>query len=284
MPSERVLIPPGRVWLATGEVGVEGFCIDRRPVSRARYGEYLKAMKRDGPGGTRLDPVRVSPDEAQAFAAWAGGELPSEAQWQLAMCGFDEGGGFEQGSRSVFDLEGTGEWELTRTPHERGRVVRGGAWRDRPGEPARFAHRSWEVEAAADLVFRLVTPKTPQAPARWLPVGRLGDGPDERFTSAHFRRCVALQALHNEPRVRHLEPEGDDAWRFETASPGFYGLELSPRGARLEHSRHAPGPLSVRNFLRTWTELTGPAWQPAALPEFLAEVLRRFEPCRDDLT
>ena len=58
-----------------------------------------------GPGSTlegleQHPVVHVSFDDAQAFAAWAGKQLPTEAQWELAARGGLEGGPFVWGTEA----------------------------------------------------------------------------------------------------------------------------------------------------------------------------------------
>jgi gamma-glutamyl hercynylcysteine S-oxide synthase len=89
-------------------VDIEPFWIDRTPVSNADYMTYLEETgaeppmywERDGEGGwvrtamgrsEAVDPqlpvIHVSWDEADAFARWAGKQLPTELEWEAAAQG-----------------------------------------------------------------------------------------------------------------------------------------------------------------------------------------------------
>lgn len=76
-------------------VGMTGFFIDRDPVTNADYREYMRATGAEAPPfmsdaefGKRDHPVvGVTWAEAEAYAQWLGGSLPSESQWELAAKG-----------------------------------------------------------------------------------------------------------------------------------------------------------------------------------------------------
>jgi formylglycine-generating enzyme required for sulfatase activity/tRNA A-37 threonylcarbamoyl transferase component Bud32 len=94
-----VFVPPGTARIGDGalgsEVALDGFFIDTREVTNGQYLQFCAQVQ----GGWRwpsysleqapadLPVVDVTFYDALAYAAWAGKELPSEAQWARAAYG-----------------------------------------------------------------------------------------------------------------------------------------------------------------------------------------------------
>jgi len=77
------------------EAHVRAFYIDRYPVTVGQYGEFLEATGHAEPrfweakelSGDQQPVVGVSLEDARAYAAWCGKQLPTEAQWEFAARG-----------------------------------------------------------------------------------------------------------------------------------------------------------------------------------------------------
>ncbi|MGO8672689.1 MAG: formylglycine-generating enzyme family protein [Capsulimonadaceae bacterium] len=107
--AELVYVPAGEFtmgsldsepWLIDShpphEVALDGFYIDRNLVTVARYRKFCDATGRPMPPAPEwgwrngdYPMVDVTWDDAQAYAQWAGGSLPTEAQWEKAAQGTD---------------------------------------------------------------------------------------------------------------------------------------------------------------------------------------------------
>ena len=101
------------------EVHVDGFWIDRFPVTHHEYLGYVQQSGAaalpdwpdEGPGAALADyPVeRVTWNEARDYAAWCGKRLPTEAEWEKAARGDDArewpwGPTFLEGNVNVWDV------------------------------------------------------------------------------------------------------------------------------------------------------------------------------------
>lgn len=141
--AQAIIIP--------GAGKVAPFRIDRRLVTQGEYSAYTLEVAGSLPprmGGEPSAPaVFLTAEEAAGFARWRGGRLATDAEWERASLHVD--------GVSAFGVERFAEvWELTSTAN----IVRGGRWRDRPGEPAQLENRSTEVNPARDVGFRCAYP------------------------------------------------------------------------------------------------------------------------------
>jgi formylglycine-generating enzyme required for sulfatase activity len=79
-------------------VDLDAFWIDKTEVTNAQYQKCVEAGACQEPAcwengdlnGADQPVVCVTWDDAQAYAAWAGGRLPTEAEWEKAARGTDE--------------------------------------------------------------------------------------------------------------------------------------------------------------------------------------------------
>lgn len=220
IPEGMVYVPPGP-FVMGGPDGLqaqiarleEGFFIGRHPVTNAQYRRFVEAgcynkreywsdegwQRKRTEGWTEPrhwnrsefnqpdHPVLgVSWYEAEAYARWAGGRLPTEQEWEKAARGIDGReypwgewadwrcnseeagigrttpvGQFSPEGDSVYGLQDAAGnvWEWTATAKGGDRVLRGGAWDHRRGS-ARCVARNWSDPDISyyNFGFRLVSP------------------------------------------------------------------------------------------------------------------------------
>jgi len=104
-----VTVPGGRYWIGSAdiaeaeasnpphEVELSPYRMALTPVTNEEYLAFVRATGAPMPshltdprfGGPRHPVVGVSWDDAEAFCAWVGGGLPTEAQWEAAARGHE---------------------------------------------------------------------------------------------------------------------------------------------------------------------------------------------------
>lgn len=134
----------------------ESLLVDIRPVTCAEYARFLIATEHVPPArwSGPVPPVssddqpmtEVTAHDAIAYARWAGKRLPTNDEWEHAVR-----------TLGPEALAVSSVWEWTASGFKSfGWVVRGGAWRNRSGEAARWENQSFEAGPAPDVGFRCV--------------------------------------------------------------------------------------------------------------------------------
>jgi formylglycine-generating enzyme len=114
-------------------IELTGYWIYRNEVTNAQYAQFLDATGRPAPkdwADLRMRPelpvAFVTWDDAAAYASWAGGQLPTEAQWEYAARG-PEGRLFPWGN------EWQRTWCVTAEYHAQQPITDGNAWQNWSG-------------------------------------------------------------------------------------------------------------------------------------------------------
>jgi gamma-glutamyl hercynylcysteine S-oxide synthase len=148
---------------------VGAFAIASHPVRNADYARFVAAGGRlpkgwrEGSVGWerirfgRVEPVpgdepvqHVSHHDAEAFAAWAGGRLPTEAEWERAAPSLSHAGQVWEWTSSTFEAYPGfeafpyGGYSATFLGCPQYRVLRGGSWATHP-IVGRRTFRNWDV-------------------------------------------------------------------------------------------------------------------------------------------
>ena len=87
-------VQPDDYHVATNQIQLPGFWIDRLPVTNAQYKAFVESTGQSAPAGWRAGafppgsanyPVAgLTWNDAAAFCAWVNKRLPSEAEWEVA--------------------------------------------------------------------------------------------------------------------------------------------------------------------------------------------------------
>lgn len=141
--GEVVPVPAGEFQFGANKakVTLPEFSIDRTEVSNRAYAEFAQATGVPAPAGSpELPVVNVTFDQAKAFCAWAGKQLPNEQQWEKAARGTD-GRSYPWGSEMKAELAAVKENPLvTNGPLPVGSLTAGQS----PASAVNMAGNVWE--------------------------------------------------------------------------------------------------------------------------------------------
>ncbi len=178
-------------------ITLDGYWIDRTEVTNAQYLAFMNATGYRAPELCSAEDITYNDEamadhpvvcvnwaDAQAYCAWIGGRLPTEAEWEKANDGYARSapvGSFPEGASPYGALDMAGNaWEwvndwynfgyYTRSPQDNPqgfnigdyRVLRGGGWSGSPSN-ARTTFRAWLAPEEGDraIGFRCVVPSLP---------------------------------------------------------------------------------------------------------------------------
>lgn len=190
------------------QVKLTTFYVDQHEVTRAQYDRFREATSRAAPPTAKGEgPEASAPDrpivmvtfhDAQAFAAWAGKTLPSEAQWELTARATD-GRVFPWGNDPP-------QWDKPRAPHQVDPVFSNlrdmspyGAF-DLAGNVWEWTVDTYDVKAYQNIKFGQVNPITTGRSTErsvrggakdWQATWRAGVKADGRMPHLGFR-CVLV--------------------------------------------------------------------------------------------
>jgi hypothetical protein len=148
--AEMVLVSAGEFTMGSNDyddekpvhqVSLDAFYIDKYEVTNALYRKFMQATGRQAPAywndknfnAPNQPVVGVSWDDAQAYCAWAGKRLPTEAEWEKAARGTDARiypWGNQWDARKLNSSEAGDGYQYTAIPLPLARCVRSGPARN----------------------------------------------------------------------------------------------------------------------------------------------------------